>query len=201
MKYLLNLQQKCTSKGWVKRMTSPIPAWALFFFPVMCGIMAIAVLGSVICWCCRERENGKNFPLIIRDNISASLLVRVSQKCIFSYYFCKLTNCALGPPKYLGQIPTKTLRVTVDQFTNEIHKLLGFLGHPYVGTPLIPSSAECPLSEHQAVRASIYLSWRSLDGCHSEVNGYLTDTRHSRLDGISGLGIFSTSHAHKYILG
>ena len=40
-------------------MVTAIPAWALFFFPVMCGIMAIAVLGSVICWCCRERENGK----------------------------------------------------------------------------------------------------------------------------------------------
>ncbi len=40
-------------------MVSAIPAWALFFFPVMCGIMAVAVLGSVICWCCRERENGK----------------------------------------------------------------------------------------------------------------------------------------------
>ncbi len=26
----------------------------------------------------------------------------------FSDYFCKFTNCALGPPKYLGQIPTNS---------------------------------------------------------------------------------------------
>ncbi len=35
------------------------------------------------------------------------LFPRVSQKTqLFYDYFCKLTNCALGPPKHLGQIPT-----------------------------------------------------------------------------------------------
>ena len=66
---------------------------------------------------------------------------RVSQKTqLFSDYFCKLTNCALGPPKHLGRKifgfdsffaqRLTTHRSTVDQFTNEIQKLLRFLGHP-----------------------------------------------------------------------
>ena len=64
----------------------------------------------------------KQLSKYIPPSLPPSLHIRVSQKRNFFDYFCKLTNCALGPPKYLGQIPTNSEKFQIPPTRNFLHR-------------------------------------------------------------------------------